>query len=34
MFFFQIQGRELQITPSGVIRVVDLKVLGYCLKDP
>jgi hypothetical protein len=26
--------KELQITPSGIIEVVNLKVLGYSSKDP
>ncbi len=26
--------KDLQITPSGVINIIDLRVLGYCLEDP
>jgi hypothetical protein len=33
MFFLSNPGKELQITPSGIIRVIDLRVLGYCSKD-
>jgi predicted transcriptional regulator len=31
--FLSNLGRELQITPSGIIEVVDFRVLGYCSKD-